>query len=105
MLESVYQAKLIKELKHLFPGCIILKNDTERRQGIPDLVIFYKDRWAMLEVKADENSEEQPNQRWYVELLDLMSFAAFIFPQNQEEVLNALQSSFRNRRTTRVSKS
>lgn len=93
-LERDYQSDLIKKLKHLFPGCLILKNDPTYLQGILDLSIFYKDRWAMLEVKASASSPEQPNQRYYVELLDAMSFAAFIYPENEEEVLDALQQSF-----------
>lgn len=31
--ESEFQAKLIKKLKELFKGCIILKNDPEYLQG------------------------------------------------------------------------
>lgn len=94
MLEREYQPKLIKKLYRRFPGCLVLKNDTEFRQGIPDLVIFYKDRYAFLEVKASERSSLQPNQAYYVDLLDGMSFARFIYPSNEEEVLNALERAF-----------
>lgn len=94
MLESNYQGKLIKRLKVLFPGCVILKNDPGYLQGVPDLIILYQDRWAMLEAKAKENSSSQPNQPYYVEKLNRMSFAAFIHPSNEEEVLRALQQSF-----------
>lgn len=94
MLESVYQAKLIKKLKIRFPGCVVLKNDTDYIQGIPDLTILYKDMWALLEVKAAFDSAERPNQSYYVGKLGEMSFAAFIYPENEKEVLNALQRSF-----------
>lgn len=94
MLESEYQAGLIKVLERMFPGCIILKNDPNYRQGIPDLVIMYRGRYALLEVKASEKSKERPNQRYYIER-ELMSgtFASFIYPENEKEVLHALQQS------------
>lgn len=94
MLERDYQAKLIKRLVEIFPDCIVLKNDTSYLQGIPDLLILYNDRWAALEVKAYENADEQPNQQYYVDLMNSMSFAAFIYPENELEVLHALQQAF-----------
>ncbi len=93
-LERDFQPKLIKELRRRFPGCIIIKNDPTYIQGMPDLLILYKDRWAMLEVKKDGYSQHRPNQDYYVEKLNEMSFAAFIFPENFEEVLNDLQQTF-----------
>ena len=90
MLERDYQAKLIKKLHKLFPGCIVLKNDPEYLQGIPDLVILHGDRWAMLEVKASEDSALRPNQDYYVQKLDGMAFARFIYPSIEREVLDAL---------------
>ena len=104
-LERDFQPKLIKELKKRFPGCIVLKNDPTFKQGVPDLIVLYKDKWAMLEVKKDSSASHQPNQDYYVEKLGQMSFAAFIFPENEEEVLNDLQQAFRSSRTTRVSRS
>lgn len=104
MRESIYQAELIKKLRLRFPGCVILKNDSGYIQGIPDLLILWRDRWAMLEVKLAFDSEEQPNQRWYVELLNEMSFATFIYPENEAEVLDEIQRQFETRRTARFSK-
>jgi hypothetical protein len=78
----------------MFPGCIVLKNDPNYLQGIPDLVIFWHDRWAMLEVKKSANASHQPNQDYYVDLTNRMSFARFIYPENKGEVLNELQQSF-----------
>lgn len=91
MTEAEYQSKLIKNLRSLFPDCVILKNDPAYLQGVPDLVIFHEDRYAFLEVKADENSPVQVNQPYYVNLLNEMSFAAFIYPSNEREVLRALE--------------
>lgn len=104
MRESSFQSKLIKELKARFPGCIVMKNDPTYIQGIPDLIILYGNRWAALECKRSANEHHQPNQDYYVEIMDGMSFAAFIFPENKEEVLNELQQSFKVKRSTRFSK-
>jgi hypothetical protein len=90
MLERDYQAKLIKKLRVLLPGCFVLKNDPEYLQGVPDLLILHGDRWAMLEVKASERSPQQPNQDYYVQKLNGMSFAAFVYPSIEREVLDAL---------------
>lgn len=94
MRESVYQAKLIKILQEMFPGCFILKNDPALNQGIPDLLILFRNSWAMLETKQSRGSSRRPNQDHYVRVFDEMSFAAFICPENEEEVLNDLQFAF-----------
>ncbi|QEQ93945.1 VRR-Nuc domain protein [Streptomyces phage Kardashian] len=91
MTEAKYQSELIKKLRLLFPDCVILKNDPGYLQGVPDLVIFNGDRYAFLEVKASETSPTRPNQVYYVELFNKMSFADFIHPSNEEEVLSALR--------------
>jgi hypothetical protein len=96
MRENGYQPKLIKKLRDLFPGCMILKNDSGYLQGVPDLIILFGDRWAMLEVKADASSPLQPNQDYYVEMLNEMSFAAFIHPSNEREILRALQQALKS---------
>ena len=93
MTERDYQTKLIKQLRDIFPGCVIMKNDSDYLQGIPDLTILYRDRWATLEVKMAESSSHQPNQDFYVGLMDRMSFSAFIFPENEEEVLSDLREA------------
>lgn len=94
MLERDYQAKLIKRLRKEFPGAMVLKNDPGYLQGIPDLTILYRDRWALLEVKASKKSSQQPNQQYYVDALGEMSYAAFIYPENEEDILSELQHAF-----------
>jgi len=93
-LESQFQARLIKELKRLFPGCIVLKNDPNYLQGMPDLTILYKTYWAVLEVKRSADEPRRPNQEYYVDLLNDMSFAAIIYPENKLDVLDALSHAF-----------
>jgi hypothetical protein len=102
MLESKYQARLIQTLRRLFPGCVILKNDSDYMQGIPDLVIFFGGRWAFLEVKASEYAPSQPNQEYWVNYLNDMWFAAFIYPENEAEILDALQQALESVRNPRV---
>lgn len=96
MLENKFQANLVKELKKQYPGCIVMKNDSSYIQGIPDLLVLYKNRWASLECKKTANARKQPNQEYYVGLMDEMSFSRFICPENKEEVLGELQQVFAN---------
>lgn len=94
MLESKFQSDLIKEIKERFPGCVVLKNDSSYLQGVPDLSIFYKDKWAMLEVKKNAKASHQPNQDYYVDKMNEMSFAHFIYPENKKEIMERLTHKF-----------
>jgi len=105
MLESKFQASLIKNIKDRFPGCVVLKNDANYKQGIPDLTVFYKDKWAWLETKRSRNASHQPLQDYYIDRGNEMSFARFVSPENKSEVLDELQQAFQPRRKTRVSRS
>lgn len=88
MAESKFQSDLIKELKRAYPGAYIFKNNA--KQGYPDLVMLYKDKWATLEAKDSATAKHQPNQDIHVERMNKMSFSSFIYPENKEVVLNAL---------------
>lgn len=92
--ENAFQASLIKELHSEFPGCLVLKNDPNYIQGIPDLTVLYNDKWALLEAKKDGKARHQPNQDYYVDEANKMSFASFIFPENKEEVMHELRKVF-----------
>ena len=105
MTENKYQAQIIKKLKAMFPGCMIMKSDPDYQQGIPDLIILWEKYWATLEIKTSRSASTQPNQRHFIERLDKMSFAAFIYPENEEEVLFALQQAFKPPGRTRLLKS
>lgn len=94
MLEKQFQANLIKELKRRFPGCIVTKTDPAYIQGIPDLLILHRDKWASLECKKSADAKKQPNQEYYVRQMNEMSFSRFICPENKEEVLDELQQTF-----------
>lgn len=94
MKENAFQSKLIKRIKSELPGSEVMKLDAGYMQGIPDLLILFKDRWAVLECKKSASASHQPNQDYYVDHLNGMSFSRFIFPENEEEVLNDLKSAF-----------
>lgn len=105
MKESEFQSKLIKELKQMFPGCFVLKTDAGYIQGMPDLLILYKDKWAALECKKEKDAKRRPNQEYYVDILNKLSFSRFIYPENKKEVLNDLQCTFEPSRAACISRS
>lgn len=93
-LERDFQSILIKEIKKMFEGCIVMKTDPNYIQGLPDLLILYKNKWAALEVKRSLTANVRPNQKYYVDLMNDMSISKFICPENKEEILNELQQAF-----------
>lgn len=95
MLENKFQAKLIKKLKEIFPGCIVMKSDAGYIQGIPDLLILFGGKWASLECKKSANARKRPNQEYYVNRMNEMSFSRFICPENMKEVLDDLYKAFK----------
>lgn len=95
-LESKFQARLIKRIKKELPGCIVLKNDSEYIQGIPDLLVLYGEHWGALECKRSINATHQPNQDYYIDEMNAMSFASFVYPENEEEVLCGLQQALQS---------
>lgn len=94
-LESKFQKELMTEIQNLYPGCVILKNDPNYIQGFPDWTIFYKNKWAVLEAKRNKNAKRQPNQDYYVDRLNNMSFSRFVYPENKDEVLRELEQVFK----------
>ena len=96
MKESKFQSNLIKKIKEMFDDCIVLKNDANYLQGFPDILILYKDKWAVLENKKSSTASHRPNQDHYINLTNMMSFGRFIFPENEKEVLDELQQTFRS---------
>lgn len=93
-LESGFQKDLMDKIREEYPGCVIVKNDSSYIQGFPDWTILYKDKWAVLEAKRDKNAKRQPNQPYYVEKLDGMSYSRFVYPENEDEVLDGLRKIF-----------
>lgn len=92
--ENKFQSELINEIKERFPGCMVLKNDSGYIQGIPDLLILFRNKWAALECKKSKSESFRPNQKYYVEEMNRMSFSRVVYPENKEDVLDDLQQSF-----------
>lgn len=92
-LETNFQTEFRKDLENLFPGCIVCKLDSGYRQGVPDLVMFWGDAWATFEVKLSKDAKRQPNQPYFVYLMNMMSFSAFVYPENKKEILDAVQQA------------
>ena len=97
MLENRFKRELRKEIERRLPGCLVLHLDPSDIQGIPDMLVLYEDRWAALEGKQNASASHRPNQDYYVNMMDDMSFAAFIYPENREEVLHAMERSLTRR--------
>ena len=93
-LESGFQDSLIKQIKKILPGSMVFKMD--QIQGLPDLLILYKNKWATLENKRSATASRQPNQEYYVNLMNEMSFSRFISPENREDILDELCKTFRS---------
>lgn len=94
MLENRFKTKLVREIKDMLPGSMVLHLDPNEIQGIPDLLVLYRDKWAVLEGKKSARASHRPNQDYYVGLMNDMSFAAFIYPENKDEVLEELYLYF-----------
>lgn len=94
MLENKFKTKLIKDIKSRFPGSFVFHLDPTELQGAPDLLVLYKDHWGALEGKKNEKASLRPNQQYYVDLFNEMSFARIIFPENAKEVLDDMERSF-----------
>lgn len=92
--EGDFQSHLREEIEKRFPGSIVLRNDPSWLQGIPDLLIVYRDKWAALECKREEKGKHRPNQDYYVNLMNDMSYSSFVYPENEELVLDELQQAF-----------
>lgn len=93
ILESKFQQQVIRELKERLPGCIVLKNDPNYIQGIPDLLVLYGEKWAALECKRSADAKRRPNQEFYISKMDEMGIARFIYPENKEETLDEIQQA------------
>ena len=102
MLENRFKTNLVNEIKERFLGCMVVHLDPNEIQGIPDLLVLYESTWAALEGKRSMDAPHRPNQDYYVNLMNKMSFAAFICPENKEEILNDLQRAFEVNRAARL---
>lgn len=100
MLESEFKSRVFERLRLIFPGCVLIHNDEQMQQGIPDTLLLWSEHWAMLEFKRATKAQRRPNQEYFVKMFDRMSYGAFIYPENEEEVLRDLQEAFGTVRTS-----
>lgn len=94
MLENRFKTKLISEIKERFPGAKVFHLNPNECQGAPDLLILHQNKWAALEGKKSATASHRPNQDYWVNEYNRMSFARFIYPENKEEILDELQNLF-----------
>lgn len=104
--ENKFQQELVAEIEARMPECLVLKNDPNYIQGIPDLTILCPLDWATLEVKrhVDEAEDFRPNQEYYIDKMNEMSYSKVIYPENKEEILDEIQQTFAARRNARILK-
>lgn len=93
-LESKFQKEFNDDLEEAFPDCMIIRGNSALRQGVPDWLLLSGRNWAALEVKRDSTAKKQPNQPYYVEKMNGMSYAAFVSPENAQEVIREIQQTF-----------
>ena len=94
-LENEYKRILKRKIEALVPGCLVLKNDEQMIQGIPDMTILFGARYAIVEVKRSLDARWRPNQEYYLEHVTGMGGNAFfICPENEDEVLDEIQRAF-----------
>lgn len=91
MLENKFKTKLVKEIKERFEGCMVFHLDPNEIQGAPDLLVLHQDRWMSLEGKRSARASRRPNQEYYVNKMNNMSFSRFVYPENKDEVLNDME--------------
>lgn len=94
--ENRFQNQLIQKIKAIFPDSIVLKNDPNYIQGIPDLLVLIGKNWLALECKRYKDAHRQVNQEYYISKMNDMSYARFIYPDNEQEVLDELQQTFKS---------
>lgn len=100
--ENKFKQNLVKELKERFPDCMVFHLDPNEIQGVPDILILNGSKWAVLEGKRSEKAPHRPNQDYYVTKMNEMSYAAFIYPENKEEIINDLERTFASERSARL---
>jgi hypothetical protein len=94
--ESSFQSHVIARLRDLIgDDGFVFAMDGNYIQGFPDVLILYKGKWAALECKKSSKEPFQPNQEYYIDLIDSLSFCRVIYPSIENEVFNDLQQALR----------
>ena len=91
--ESQFQARFLERITTTWGGTLVVRLDPNWQQGIPDYMVLIEDKWFCLEFKRSSKAPLQPNQQWFVDTMDEMSFARFVYPENEEEVFRDIQQA------------
>ena len=88
--ENKFKDKIKKRL-NLFPNSYHFTKEAVSLRVIPDIIGCSNGKFFALEVKASRNSNKTEMQKHILEKIKRAgSFASFIYPENEEEVLTAL---------------
>lgn len=90
MLESKFQANLIKQIKQVLPEATILKNDPNYIQAIPDLLVILERRCLAIECKRSKTAPFRPNQEYYLKKFD----GVVAYPGNEREIIDEVIEVF-----------
>lgn len=91
MKENEFQMGLKKKIKEALPGAIVLKNNPNDILGIPDLTILGTNgKYAVLECKRATDANKQTLQDYYIDKFSENAYAAFVSPENENEVIKDL---------------
>lgn len=104
ILESEFERRLVKKLEQMYPGAYVIKNNPNYIQGFPDRLFLFNDFWAAFDAKRSPDAHVRPNQRYYINKLNEMSLAMFVYPENEEEFIYEIQQSLESKRRSRFSK-
>lgn len=97
MLESEIKADFKQCIKdNIFYGDMVhLVEPKTYQRSEPDLYILGHGRkWAAIEFKTAVDADRQPQQDRRMAILNHMSFARFVYPDNAVEVLDELEKLF-----------
>ena len=89
--ESIFQSGFVKTLRRDYPGAIVFKTDSQQTQGIPDILMLYGSHWFAFEMKKYKDASHRPNQDYYIKCFSKYTYAAFVYPENVDEVLANLR--------------
>ena len=98
MLESEFRKAFLEEVQNridpLNKGFLFFLNASNAFRSFPDIVILGSHKWAALEFKKSKRASHQPNQEYYINKLNEIGYASFVYPENAEEILNDLEELF-----------
>lgn len=93
-LESTFEKEFCKALRQTLGERYTYTFKLTAAKGIPDRLILYKDKYALLEFKQYKNAKKQPGQETWVGHFDNLAYAAIVYPENAEKVMQDILNYF-----------